>query len=196
MKSPKILLLIALFVGIYAIGYSETININCKPIPGAYYPIAEFDSNSRDCHLLSVPGYTWSYGCGAMVMAYYDRLPNTLYPNIYTGSTNNGVMPAYNGCWGPGNPGSQSENPLCASHNGIDGYIGRGHIDDYWTDEINGSHPNPDPDPYILNNWTPHTSNCVADFMGTSRSTDNQIDGGTRCHFNANGSALYLSIEN
>jgi len=94
-------------------------------------------------------------------------------------------MPAY--CvWGAGHPGSQSENPLCASHYGIDGYTGsgyysgRGHVDDYWTDvNSNGVHPQPDYDPFTFPNpdLIPHPDNCVADFLGTSQYPN--TDGGT-----------------
>ncbi|MDD4308851.1 MAG: hypothetical protein PHO32_00565, partial [Candidatus Cloacimonetes bacterium] len=65
--------------------------------------------------IADIPAYDWSYGCGAtsaaMMAAYWDRHG---YNNIYTGSTNGGVMPLSNSAWGGG------ECPLSATHTGID----------------------------------------------------------------------------
>jgi len=102
--------------------------------------------------LTSVPAFTWSYGCSAtsaaMMMGYYD---NHGYPNMYTGPANGGVCPMTNETyWGHTDYPSVTcgECPLSATHNGIDGRVIRGHVDDYWID-----YENPGPDPYIVYGW-------------------------------------------
>jgi hypothetical protein len=65
-------------------------------------------------------------------------------------------------------------NPLIASHNGIDGRSSRGTIDDYWV-----SYGNSVQDPFI-GNWTQHTwGTAVGDFMKTSQSSYSNTDGST-----------------
>jgi len=54
--------------------------------------------------LPNVPAFDWSYGCSAtaaaMMFGYYDNMG---YPDIYTGPTNDGVMPMTNDeAWGSG----------------------------------------------------------------------------------------------
>ena len=74
---------------------------------------------------LTVPAYDWSFGCSAtsaaMIAAYFDI---NGFPDIYTGSTNGGVMPMNNSVWGTWMDGcgaTLAQNPLSATHLGLDG---------------------------------------------------------------------------
>ena len=124
------------------------------------------------------PSYNWVFGCsavsGAMIAGYYDR---GSFPNMYTGPTNGGVMPTTDISWSTWFDGSATypNNPLIASHNGVDGRINRGSIDDYWVSY--GSSAN---DPYITNSWTQHTwGTAIGDYMKTSQSAYGNTDGST-----------------
>ncbi len=138
--------------------------------------------------LPNVPAFYWSYGCSptsaAMMMGYYDR---TGYANIYTGATSGGVCPLDNSVWGTtAYPGvTCDECPLSATHQGVDGRAGFGHVDDYWID-----YNDPGPDPYLAGPWTQHTADCLADFMGTSQSTFGHADGATTFYFYTDGAPL------
>ncbi|MCF7858415.1 MAG: C39 family peptidase, partial [Candidatus Cloacimonetes bacterium] len=132
--------------------------------------------------LTNVPAFDWSYGCSAtsaaMMAGYYD---NTIHPEMYTGPTNNGVVPMNNSSWGTG------ECPLSATHQGYDGLSSRGHVDDYWI-----SYGSTASDPYITGGWTPHTNaDCTADFMGTNQSAFGNTDGATTFYNYTDGSILY-----
>ena len=131
--------------------------------------------------LSNVPAFDWSYGCSptaaAMMMGHYD---NGAYPDMYTGPTNGGVCPLTNSVWGTG------ECPLSATHDGIDGRVIYGHVDDYYR-----SYQNCDPDPFI-GNWAEHAhGECTADFMGTNQSLFANCDGATTFYFYTDGSPLY-----
>lgn len=138
----------------------------------------------------NVPAFTWCYGCvptsAAMMMGYYD---NNDYPDMYTGPANGGVCPMNNVTyWGSTTYPSVTcgECPLSASHNGIDGRTTRGSVDDYWIDYRNN-----DPDPYITGGWTEHTADSLADFMGTSQSKYDNIDGNSSLFWYLDGSPMY-----
>jgi hypothetical protein len=128
--------------------------------------------------LSNVPAYTWELGCSAvsaaMIAGYYD---NTGFPNIYTGPTNSGVSPQMDSSWSTwkdvtGDP--YPNNPLIASHNGIDGRSSRGTIDDYWV-----SYGSAAKDPFI-GHWTQHTwGTAIGDYMKTSQSSYGSTDGST-----------------
>lgn len=93
-----------------------------------------------------------------------------------------------NSTWGHTTyPGTTcGECPFIASHDGIEGRSGRGHVDDYWID-----YGNPGPDPYV-GNWSEHTpKDCTADFMGTSMSKYGNSDGGTSFYWDLDGDPLY-----
>jgi len=128
---------------------------------------------------LTVPAYDWVFGCsavsGAMIAAYYDR---NGFSDIYTGTTNGGVMPLDSSVWSTWTDGvgaTYPNNPLVASHNGVDGRIIRGSIDNYWV-----SYESSALDPYITNGWTMHTwGDAIGDYMKTSQSTYGNIDGST-----------------
>ncbi len=128
--------------------------------------------------LASFPSYDWVFGCsavsGAMHAAYYDR---NGYPNVYTGPTNGGVMPLTDTSWPTWSDGYQTypNNPLVASHKGVDGRTIRGSIDDYWV-----SYGSSAQDPYISGGWTQHTwGTAIGDYMKTSQSAYGNTDGST-----------------
>ena len=155
--------------------------------PGLPPPVWQTNANVPDVSITSqqgisadVPALDWSYGCSAtsaaMDFGYFDR---TAYPNMYTGPTNGGVFPLTNAVWGTG------ENPLSASHKGIDGRTVKGHVDDYYS--AYGSSI----DPYY-GSWTEHSpKDSLGDFMGTSQYYHWQnVDGGTTFFFATNGAPL------
>lgn len=130
--------------------------------------------------LSGVPALVWSYGCSAtaaaMLFGYYDR---NGYDNMYTGPTNGGIFPLDNSVWGPAahEPG-QGENPLSATHMGIDGRTAKGHVDDYYGSYISRF------DPYYQN-WTQHTEDSVGDYMGTNQFINwRNVDGSTTFFYN------------
>ncbi len=140
--------------------------------------------------LSNVPAFSWCFGCSAtsaaMAAGYYD---NNGYPNMYTGPTNGGVCPLDNSSWPDVVISGETRDqcPLSATHDGLDGRTTRGHVDDYWIVSDNAG-----PDPWIANGWTQHSwESCTADYMGTSQSTYENVDGGTTFYFSPNGSPLY-----
>ncbi len=139
--------------------------------------------------LTDVPAYDWSFGCtptsASMLAAYMDR---NGYPNIYTGPTNNGVMPLDNSVWGNVliNGESRSLCPLSATREGLDGRTSRGHVDDYWI-----QYGNNDPDPWLTNGWTQHSyGDCLADYMKTNQWWWGNSDGATSIYCYVDGSPL------
>jgi len=128
---------------------------------------------------LTVPAFNWVFGCSsvsaAMIAGYYDR---NGYSNIYTGPTNGGVMPLNNSSWSSWSDGytTYPNLPLAASHQGVDGRVGRGSIDDYWV-----QYDSPANDPYIANGWAQHTwGDAIGDYMKTSQSGYSNTDGSTK----------------
>jgi hypothetical protein len=166
--------------------------INGPPTPPAGYasestPVAP----SIDAVILpEFPDYYWVFGCssvsGAMIAAYYDRVA---YPNMYTGVTNGGVMPLTDSIWGTWSDGHDTypNNPLIASHNGVDGRSTKGSIDDYWVQYGSST-----ADPYV-GNWTQHTwGTAIGDYMKTSQSVYGNTDGST-VFYNYNSAKLTCS---
>jgi hypothetical protein len=168
------------------VGLQEYI-INGPPHPPAGYEIERASSalphpnRAMSINSLTVPAYNWVYGCSAvsaaMIAGYYDR---TGYPNIYTGPTNGGVMTLDSSPWPDWTDGANEvypQNPLIASHLGLDGRVTRGSLDDYWV--LYGS---AEIDPFITNGWVQHAwGDAIGDYMKTSQSTYNNTDGST--HF-------------
>ncbi len=152
------------------------------PVPGKYAA-----ANS-----LTVPAYDWVFGCssvsGSMIAGYYDR---NGYTNMYSGPTDSGVMPLNNSIWGSWTDvvGAPYPNiPLAASHNGVDGRMTKGSIDDYWVSY--GSFAS---DPYISGGWSQHAwSDTIGDYMKTSQSAYGNTDGSTS-FYNYTGSATRLT---
>ena len=119
-------------------------------------------------NVLTVPAFTWSFGCSAtsaaMIAGYYDR---TTYPDMYTGPTDGGVMPLDNSSWPDWVDSAgdiRHQCPLSATHQGLDGRTIAGHVDDYWIE-----YGAQGPDPYE-GNWTEHVAgDAVGDFMKTNK---------------------------
>ncbi len=170
--------------------------INGPPEPPAGYhrPTVQLpESNAhRGLVTLSVPAYSWSFGCSAtsaaMIAAYYDRIA---YPDIYTGPTNGGIMPIDNSSWPTwvdGNGDTRAQCPLSATHSGLDGRASLGHVDDYWN-----YYNQPGPDPYD-GNWTEHTAEgCTGDYMKTNKwfsAEGFNVDGGTTFYNFTDGAPL------
>ena len=157
-------------------------------IHGPSAPLAEYEaeraasirSTAAAIILPDFPSFNWVFGCsavsGAMIAGYYDR---GVYPNMYTGPTNGGVMPLTDTSWPTWldgfEPNPYPNNPLIASHLGIDGLAVKGSIDDYWVQY--GSSAS---DPYITGGWAQHTwGTAIGDFMKTSQSAHANSDGST-----------------
>jgi hypothetical protein len=147
-----------------------------------------------DVKLPDFPSYSWVFGCSAvsaaMIAAYYD---NNGYPNLYTGPTNGGAMPNTDTVWGTWSDGyyTYPNNPLVASRAGLDGRgaLVKGSIDDYWV-TINSTAN----DPYITGSWIQHTwGTAVGDFMKTSQSLYENIDGSTWFYYALGNSKLQCS---
>ena len=124
-----------------------------------------------------------------MIAAYYD---NNGYQFMYTGPTNGGVMPLTDTSWPTWSDGFKTyvNNPLIASHNGVDGRTTKGSIDDYWVKYGSAAD-----DPYITGAWTQHTwSDAIGDYMKTSLSAApyNNTDGST-AFYNWTGSPVQLT---
>lgn len=155
-------------------------------INGPPHPLPEFQAE-REASMTTIepeglianfPSYDWVFGCsavsGAMIAAWYDR---GSYPNLYTGPTAGGVMPLTDTSWSTWSDGSVTypNNPLIASHNGVDGRTIKGSIDDYWV-----SYGSTTPDPYIAGSWTQHSwGDAIGDYMKTSQSSYGNSDGST-----------------
>jgi len=154
-----------------------------KPPPGYQFERATvmLPNKTMASNSLTVPAFKWVFGCaavsGAMIAGYYDR---NGFPNMYTGPANGGVMPldnstAYWPTWTDVKSELYPNLPLAASHNGADGMVTRGSIDDYWIQ--NGSSAD---DPYITGSWTQHTwSDAIGDYMKTSQSAYGNKDSST-----------------
>ncbi len=155
-------------------------------INGPSEPPISSDSHSTSPELSSetivllsnFPSYDWVFGCSAvsaaMIAAYYDRIA---YPEVYTGPSNGGVMPLSDTLWSQWSDSYDiyPNNPLIASHLGIDGLETRGSIDDYWV-----SYDSNLKDPYLTGGWSQHPwGTAVGDYMKTSQSAYGNVDGST-----------------
>ena len=150
------------------------------PYGGGRPAIARPESNvPLGVKALPVPAYGWTFGCSAtsaaMIAAYYDR---TAFPNLYTGPTDDGVIPMVSSAWPrwtDGEPFTYDQCPLAASRLGLDGRAQRGSIDDYWVAYASAAN-----DPYIAGGWTEHAfSDAIGDYMRTSQSAYANKDGST-----------------
>ncbi len=131
------------------------------------------------------PSFNWVFGSsavsGAMIAAYYDRFG---YSSIYTGPTNDGIYPTTDtgfGNWVDSISDTYPENPLVASHFGVDGRQAPGSIENYWVSIESHS-----PDPFVANGWVEHGwGEAIGDYMKTSQSQFGNRDGWTRFYYNA-----------
>ena len=128
--------------------------------------------------LPNFPSYDWVFGCsavaGAMIAGWYDR---GLYPKMYEGPANGGVMPLSDIDWPTWSDGYSvyPNNPLVASHKTVDGRVLNGSIDNYWV-----SYMSMEDDPYITHGWTHHIwGTAIGDYMKTSQSAYGNPDGAT-----------------
>lgn len=128
--------------------------------------------------LKNFPSFSWVFGCsavsGAMIATYYD---NKNYTNLYAGPKNNGKMPLTDTGWSTWNDGEYvyPNNPLIASHKGVDGRKTKGSIDDYWVSYFSYT-----PDPFLTGGWTQHPwATSIGDFMKTSQYLYYNVDGST-----------------
>jgi len=146
--------------------------------------------------LANVPAYRWVFGCsavsGAMIAGYYDL---NGFPKIYMGPTNSGDIPLVEdsnwGSWTDDEPSVYPNNPLIASHAGLDGRASDapGSVDDYWVSYLSGLE-----DPYITDNRTEHEwADAIGDFMKTSQSAFGNDDGSTSFYTLNSGSQLTCS---
>ena len=105
---------------------------------------------------------------------------------MYAGPTNGGVMPLDNSSWPDWEDSSKATRhqcPLSATHNGLDGRVTKGHVDDYWD-----YYGQPGPDPWA-GNWTEHTyGDCTGDFMKTNQ----WVWTGSSPYFNTDGSTVFF----
>jgi hypothetical protein len=156
--------------------------IHGPPTPPAGYELersAFFEPSTSAAILPNFPSFSWVFGCsavsGAMIATYYDR---NGYSNMYSGPTNGGVMPLTDTSWSTwmdGNSDTYPNNPLVASHQGVDGLGTRGSIDDYWVQYNSIAN-----DPYITNGWVQHPwVSAIGDYMKTSQSAYGNVDGST-----------------
>ncbi len=109
-----------------------------------------------------------------MIASYYDR---TFFANMYTGPTNDGVVPMNNSSWGTwvdSYGDTRAQMPLSASRQALDGRATKGGVDDYWR-----GYDNSDPDPFI-GNWAEHSyGDSIGDYMRTNQSNYGNPDGST-----------------
>lgn len=167
----------------------ERAEINGPPKPPYGYHIratAELPAPmpAAGVNTLAVPAFEWVFGCsavsGSMIAGYYDR---NGYPNIYTGPTGGGVIPLTEdpswGTWTDKTGDTYPNNPLIASHLGLDGRTTRGSIDDYWITYLSSLR-----DPYITGSWTQHAwGDAVGDYMKTSQYAYKNVDGSTSFYY-------------
>lgn len=153
-----------------------------KPPPGHLRPTVLIPEPMPEMGIntLAVPAFKWVFGCSAvsaaMIAGYYDR---NAFPNIYTGPTDGGVIPLTEdsswGTWTDIAGATYPNDPLIASHQGLDGRGTFGSIDDYWVSYLSNSK-----DPYITGNWPQHTwGDAIGDYMKTSQSYYGNVDGST-----------------
>ena len=177
-------------------------NINGPAVPPPGFeaerqPVALPKSNGATTNAIGGSGGpVYVLSCAATsaadITAIYDRekFPNLIagsaaaasyeykYPNLYAGPTNGGVMPLDNSLWPTwmdAGGDTYSNNPLIASHLGVDGRGTYGTIDDYWV-----SYESTAPDPYITQGRAPHAwGDAIGDYMYSSQSAYDNVDGAT-----------------
>lgn len=193
-STPPQIEVISPYYSIEHLTTSDGTQITGSIISGPPHPLPEFQVErtasmttiAPEGSLANFPSYSWVFGCsavsGAMIAAWYDR---GSYPNMYTGPTNGGVMPLTDSSWSTWSDGSDTDpntypnNPLVASHKGVDGRSTPGSIEDYWV-----SYGNSDPDPYTTGGWTQHSwGDAIGDYMKTSQSAYRNTDGSTHFYY-------------
>ncbi len=150
--------------------------------------LAVVPASGEEMVLKDVPGYLWYHGCsptaGMMIMGYWDAYGySALIPGSNSWSWNQTAIE--DAIASPGNGSRNLLNP---------GTPGTGHIGDYayygWKID---SKDNIYPDMSEINPGGAHANNCLADFMGTSRSVDNLWHGATSADNIGSGMGDYAS---
>jgi hypothetical protein len=188
----SLFLLITLLYCSFSFSQNYCTLINERPPQTYRAPIATIPTTkSTTTNVLdSVPAYIWTYGCCptafGMLIAYYalNGYPDLNYTQYF-------VPPMNNSQWGISFEG-YGEDPLIASHEGYDSRSTRGHVDDYYV-----AYGSTAKDPFITGNWTEHTQDCIADYLGSNQwnntyvnaqgNTQHLIDGGTLLSYYMDG---------
>ena len=173
------------------LNYSDGTSLKRGIINGPSEPPAEYAKEIAESIqplpaegvLSDFPSYSWVFGCsavsGAMIAGYYDR---NGYTRMYSGPTHDGIMPLSDAAWPTwvdSEPNTYPNNPLIASHKGVDGRIVKGSLDDYWIKV--GSIAD---DPYLTGSWAQHLwGNAIGDYMKTSQSAYGNSDGSTSFYY-------------
>jgi YD repeat-containing protein len=162
-----------------------------RPTVSLPEPMPEMGTNT----LTDVPAFTWVFGCSAvsaaMIAGYYDR---NGFSDIYTGPTSGSVIPLTEdsswGTWTDSVGDHYPNNPLVASHQGLDSRTAFGSIDDYWVSYLSNAS-----DPYITGNWAQHTwGDAIGDYMKTSQYSYGNVDGSTSFYLNNSATPLYCDV--
>ncbi len=107
-------------------------------------------AQSKNVYISDLPDYAWHRGCFGTatgnLMGFWDR---NGFPDIYTGSANNGVAPTTS--WPP----NDDILHLWASE---------AHDEDYWVQYESTSE-----DPYIAEGRPAHDPDCIGDFIGLNQ---------------------------
>ncbi|HOZ49392.1 MAG TPA: C39 family peptidase, partial [Candidatus Hydrogenedentes bacterium] len=127
-----------------------------KPPAGCVLP--PFQASKAAVTISGVPRYIWRHGCGptavGMVLGYYDTHGfDALFPGSAATQTPAVIQAIASGGT------SSSPNPAGSEK----------HYEDYARPQ--DTYPSLCTDDYITQLRTPHTDNCIADFMDTSKST-------------------------
>ena len=133
-----------------------------EPPPGVQPPRTDYDRTAIVGEVeVDITPYNWRHGCGptavGMVVGYYDSHG---FPELIPGETDTQTA-AVNQAIASG---GEINSPQPPGH--------EGNCEDYCLPK-DSSTPNILDDAYITAHRTPHTDNCIADYMHTSRSTDN-----------------------
>ena len=202
----------------------EKHSINGPSVPPAGFeserqPVKLPISTSLTENVLSAGGgSSWVLGCSATaagdIITIYDQ---DKYPDLYTGSTGNGVLPIGSNPWPTfiDSLGIEtSTHPVIASMKGVDGRTIFGTIDDYYI-----GYESALPDPYLgygggntilprltgnamdftataATGWAQHAwGDAVGDYMYTSQSAFGNVDGETQFYTYANSATPFTCEE-
>lgn len=147
--------------------------------------IGELETHIQIGTLSNAPDYDWWYGCSptsaGMMMGYYDLNGyNGLY---YTNLVAGGV--AESSTFGAG--------PYYAN----DTIASTGHIAAFYNEGTDVRHPDPHDGPYMDEGddltRDPSAFDCLADFMGTSQDSVDNVNGGTTFYTYPTGARFYES---
>lgn len=161
----------------------NNIKINDEKITAGPIPPENYDKgikySSSQIVIPNVPSYKWRHGCGptacGMVLGYYDgQNYSYMVPGDASTQTDavNQMIASGGTSSNPNPPGSEE------------------HYEDYARPQ--DSQGNLKPDDYLTQGRTPHTSNSIADYMKTSRSTEGNWYGSSHFSHTSNGLTGYV----